>query len=242
MPGTPGMPGAGAQPGLTGPGVRPPNLPPSPPPGGPGFGPAAGGAAAGAGAGAAAGAAAAGGLPPLITIILGALGTLIGLILVGGLLIFTGTPQACAARDIQYSAAASQELRAQWRALAQRGGTGNFNEVQATSRGVDYINEKDAPVEELQVYFCPQGYAEASGKVKIMGLKSKVVVRGTLNLSGAQPEIEIQSVRAGNLPSAAARPVVNAILNAGNLKTLDINERITQLTYTDGQVAVTVTR
>ena len=151
-------------------------------------------------------------------------------------------PQACAARDIQYSAAASQELRAQWRAIAQRGGTVNFTETQATSRGIDYINEKDAPVEDLQVYFCPQGYAEASGKVKILGMKSKVVVRGTLDLSGPQPQIDIQSVRAGNLPSAAARPVVNAILNAGNLKTLDIDERITQLQYTDGQVAVAVAR
>jgi hypothetical protein len=92
------------------------------------------------------------------------------------------------------------------------------------------------------VYFCPQGYAEASGKVKILGLKSKVVVRGTLDLSGPQPEIVIQSVRAGNLPSAAAKPVVNAVLNAGNLKTLDIDERITNLAITDGQAAVTVTR
>ena len=186
--------------------------------------------------------AAAGGLPPIIVIILGAFGTVIGLIFIGGILIFTGSPQPCAARNIQYSAAASQELRTQFKALAVRGGTGNFNETQATSRGIDYINEKDAPVEELQVYFCPQGYAEASGKVKVLGLKTKVVVRGTLDLSGPQPVIDIQSVRAGNLPSAAARPVVNAILNVGNLKTLDIDERITQLVYTDGQVAVTVTR
>jgi len=175
-------------------------------------------------------------------IILGALGTVIGLIFVGGILIFTGSPQPCAARDIPYSSAASQELRAQYKALALRGGTGNFSEAQATSRGVDYVNEKDAPVEDLQVYFCPQGYAEASGKVKILGLKSKVVVRGTLDLSGPQPEIVIQSVRAGNLPSAAAKPVVNAVLNAGNLKTLDIDERISNLAITDGQAAVTVTR
>jgi hypothetical protein len=78
--------------------------------------------------------------------------------------------------------------------------------------------------------------------VKILGMKSKVLVRGSLDLSGSQPQIDIQSVRAGNLPSAAARPVVNAILNAGNLKTLDINERIAQLQYTDGSVAITVTR
>jgi hypothetical protein len=227
MPSPQGLATPPTQPPVFAPGSKPPVS------GGPGFGPVAGGVGAGA---------AKGGLPPILTILLGALGTLIGLILVGGLLIFTGSPTPCAARDIAYSSAASQELRTQWRALAQRGGTGNFTETQATSRGVDYVNEKDAPVEELQVYFCQQGYAEASGKVKIMGLKSKVVVRGTLDLSGPQPEIVIQSVRAGNLPSAAAKPVVNAILNAGNLKTLDINERITQLTYSDAQVAVTVTR
>jgi len=181
-------------------------------------------------------------LPPIVTILLGGLGILIGLILVGGLLIFTGSPTACAARDIPYSSATSQELRAQYKALALKGGTGNFTEAQATSRGIDYVNEKSAPVEDLQVYFCPQGYAEASGKVKILGLKSKVVVRGTLDLSGPQPQIVLQSVKAGNLPSAAAKPVVNAVLNAGNLKTLDIDERITQLTFSDGTAAVTVTR
>jgi hypothetical protein len=224
------------QPGVTPGAVPPPPYQPPPPPvRGPGL---AGPGLAGAGVGAAAG----GGLPPIIVIILGGLGTIIGLILVGAILIFTGSPSPCAARSIQYSAAASQELRANFKALAARGGTGNFNETQATSRGIDYINEKDAPVEDLQVYFCPGGYAEATGKVKILGMKSKVVVRGTLDLSGPQPQIDIQSVRAGNLPSAAARPVVNAILNAGNLKTLDIAERITQLQYSDGSVAVTVTR
>jgi hypothetical protein len=230
-PGGSGGPGQ-AGPGGVAPGYPPPVYPPPPPPpAGPGWvGPATGTGTA------------KGGLPPIIIIILGGIGTIIGIILVGGILIFTGAPQPCAARDIQYSAAASQQLRAQWLAIAKTGGTVNFTETQATSRGVDYVNEKGAPVEDLQVYFCPQGYAEASGKVKVLGMKSKVVVRGTLDLSGPQPQIDIQSVRAGNLPSAAARPVVNAILNAGNFKTLDINERITQLQYTDGGVAVTVTR
>ena len=117
-------------------------------------------------------------LPPIVTILLGALGTLIGLILVGGLLIFTGSPSACAARDIPYSSASSQELRAQYKALAVRGGR-QLHEGAGHVRGVDFVNEKGAPVEDLQVYFCPQGARGGIGQVKILGLKSKVVVRGT---------------------------------------------------------------
>jgi hypothetical protein len=244
--GFPGTPGGGFTPtgGTGAPGAAPPapgfgGAPPSyPPPSYPGARPPGWrGPAPGAGVGGRRG-----GLPPIVTIILVFIGGLVGIVLVGGLLAFTGAPTACAARSVQPTAAASQELRTNWNNLKARGGPGTFTELQATSRGVEYINEKGAPVDDLQVYFCPGGYAEASGKVSILGLKSKVVVRGTLDVSGSQPQIVIQEVRAGNLPSAVAKPVVDAILNTGNLKTLDLGARIAPLQFSDGVVTVTVVR
>jgi len=94
-------------------------------------------------------------------------------------------------------------------------------------------------VDDLQVYFCPSGVAEASGKIKVAGLKSKVVVRGTLDLSGAKPKIQIDEVRAGNLPSSIAKPAVDAILNTGNFRTLDLNEKLISIQYTDGKATIT---
>jgi hypothetical protein len=190
------------------------------------------------------GPAAAGGgiIRTIVTLILAGIGVLIGATLVGAVLAFTGSPAACADRVITPSAAASNELRTAWRQYGQQAASGNaqvtFTEVQVTSRGVEYIDQKDVPVDGLQVYFCGEGYAEASGEVSILGLKSKVVVRGTLDLTGDQPRIQIDEVNAGNLPSAVAKPVIDAILDTGNFRTLDIDEPIGRLTYTEGSVTV----
>src|SRR3989304_3918379 len=86
-----------------------------------------------------------------------------------------------------------------------RGGLG-VSELQATSGGVAFLDGGDVPVDELQVCFCPDGSAEASGKIDVAGLSAKIVVKGTLDLSGDKPRIEIESVRAGSLPSAAPNP------------------------------------
>ena len=72
----------------------------------------------------------------------------------------------------------------------------------------------------------------------MLGIKSKVVVRGTLDLSGSKPQIQIDSVRAGNLPSSVAKPAVDLILNTGNLRTLDLDEHLISIQFTDGTATV----
>ena len=110
-----------------------------------------------------------------------------------------------------------------------------------TSRGVDWVEQKNAPIDDLQVYFCPQGYAEATGKVSILGLKSKVVVRGTVDFSGPQPEVVILSVRAGRLPSSVAKPIVERVIDAANVRTVDIDEHVTSVEFAPDGGKVTVT-
>ncbi|MBK7327958.1 MAG: hypothetical protein IPI85_02345 [Dehalococcoidia bacterium] len=154
-------------------------------------------------------------------------GLVIGAIVMGAVLIFTGTPEACADRTIPVSTAAAQQSRTLWKEFKASAATGpasvTFSETHITSRGVEWVEEKDAPVEDLQVYLCPSGYGEATGTVSYLGRDIKVLARGTLDLSGDRPRIEVKSVEAGNLPSAVGTRIVNAILNTNDLKTLDLS-------------------
>jgi hypothetical protein len=164
------------------------------------------------------------------------------LVIIAAALAFTGEPDACVDRVSAPSAAAADGLDTAWRAFKQRAASGQatiqITELQATSRGVEYVEEKDVPVDELQVYFCPDGTAEAAGKVSIAGLKSKVVVAGTLDLSGKEPRIQIDSLRAGSLPSAVAKPVIDLILNTGDFRTLRVGVKLLSIRFADGSATV----
>ncbi|MFQ5382365.1 MAG: hypothetical protein ACE5EF_12210, partial [Dehalococcoidia bacterium] len=104
---------------------------------------------------------------------------------------------------------------------------------EVTSRGIEYVDEKSLPVKDLQVYFCPDGHAEAAGLIEVMGLDSNVIVEGTLDLSGDKPRLKVDRVRAGNLPSAVGTRAVNLILDRGDARTLQLEPRITSINYAD---------
>ena len=158
-------------------------------------------------------------------------------------LIFTGSPAACVDRHTDYSAAASQELRVAWDAFSRQittaSGSLSITEAQATSRAIEYVEEQGVPIEELQLYFCPGGTAEASGKLSVLGRKATVVISGTIDLSGERPRIHVDSIRAGNLPSAAAVPVVNLVLDTGDFRTLDLDEPLRSISFVDETATVT---
>ena len=179
----------------------------------------------------------------ILIALLGGLGVLLGASALGLFLLLRDvSPPVCAARAIPTGAAASQQLRANWRTFGEQAARGpasiQLTEEQATSRGVEYIREKDAPVEALYVRFCAGGFGEASGKVSILGRHVNTVVRGTLDLSGPKPRIKITSVRAGSLPDAMARPIVNRILDAGDLRTLNLDEHLTGIRFDEGTAAI----
>jgi hypothetical protein len=46
-------------------------------------------------------------------------------------------------------------------------------------------------------------------------------------------------VKAGNLPSSVAKPIVNRILDAANVRTIDVDEHVTNVTITQGKTGVT---
>lgn len=102
-----------------------------------------------------------------------------------------------------------------------------------------YLNDKGVPLDDLQVYLCPQGYAEARGKIDLLGQSVDVLIRGTLDPTGAQPKIDVRKVEAGNLPSGIATTIVNQVLDQANVKTLDLDEHPTGISYVDGEVTLT---
>jgi hypothetical protein len=93
-------------------------------------------------------------------------------------------------------------------------------------------------VDSVQVHFCSDGMAEASGTVKLLGLRTKVVARGTLDPSGTRPRIRISSIRAGNLPSAVARPVVERILDSSGVLMPSFKEHLTAVQIDDGSATI----
>jgi hypothetical protein len=211
-----------------------------------------GGAATGATAGVGGAVAAGGGfgIGSLIHIIvligLGGIGIFVGGVLVGAILIFTGDPAACVNRKAVADPAQAAQLTKNWDAFSAKAAAGSasitITEQQATARGVQWVAEKDAPLSDLQVYFCPDGHAEAKGTASYLGRDVNIVVEGTLDLTAAKPTITVDAVRAGNLPSAVGTRIVNIILNAGDLKTLPLKEHLTSVSFSDGQAVIEGTK
>lgn len=209
------------------------------------------GAAAGAGA---AGGAAAGGLAGIAGLTVAtikwgiiALVTLVGLgigaTIVGGILIFTGSPSPCTDREVEPSSAASQQLRAQWDDFEARAAVGQaqitFDELGVTSRAVEYVEEKDIPLEDLQVHFCPDGLGEAIGTIKTPGPDISVLLRGTLDLSGEKPRIDVQTIKAGNFPGFGTTWIINNIIKRGDADILDLEPNLISLEISDGSATLT---
>ena len=243
--GVPGGGGAAGAQGATGTGFTVPDVRHHHHGGGAGH---AGAAAGAAGAGAA-GVGILGVLGMIIKIgligIIAIVGVGLGASLVGAALIFTGNPSPCVDRAIEPSTAASQALRDQWDAFEAEAAGGSatiaFDEVGVTSRGVEYIDEKDLPLEDLQVHFCPDGLGEALGTINTPGPDIHVVMRGTLDLSGEKPRIDVREIKAGNLPGLFGGTdwIVNNIVKKSNADILDVEPHLLSLEIEDGSATLT---
>jgi hypothetical protein len=176
--------------------------------------------------------------------IIAIVGVGLGASLVGAALIFTGNPSPCVDRAIEPSTAASQALRDQWDAFEAQVAAGNativFDEVGVTSRGVEYIQEKDLPLKDLQVHFCPDGLGEASGTINTPGPDIHVIMRGTLDLSGEKPRIDVKEIKAGNLPNLFGGTdwIINNVVKKSNADILDVKPHLLSLDIEDGSATL----
>ncbi len=112
-------------------------------------------------------------------------------------LVATGTPTPCTDRFVYASPIGSSIAKSKWqifRLEASQGyATVEFTEDEVTSLGADVLGKK---VKDFRVYFCSEGYAEATGTARGVDF----LVRGGVDLTGAIPHAEIIDVQVGGLP------------------------------------------
>jgi hypothetical protein len=92
------------------------------------------------------------------------LGTVVVVAGVAAGLAYTGTPEPCAGGQVPVSAEARLEFHNKWGEFKVRSASAptseTFTESQVTSRGVEFLETKGYDIEDLQLFFCQEGYAE----------------------------------------------------------------------------------
>lgn len=162
-----------------------------------------------------------------------------------GFLVLTGAPRPCVDRAVSPAPPPNAALQANWQDLVTRvqGGEAmalSVTEAQATTLAAGHLEGKDLPVEDLAIFFCPDGTIEAFGKVSVAGLQSDVLVKGRLDTTQAQPTIDIHEIRAGNLPSMVASNLLDALWDGEEARTLPLNMNILSVDVGDGEAIVVI--
>ncbi len=168
-------------------------------------------------------------------------GTIVVLAVVAAVLVFTGTPKACVDRLVTISPGSIAEFQNNWDGFKLRAASAltsaTFTESQITARGVKFLADEGIDIENLQVYLCQEGYAEATGTFVGGGPNIDLLVRGTLDLSGGLPLIDIDKIQGGNLPGFLP---MGALVDSidDEAKELNISVNLTSITFSDGSVTI----
>ena len=167
------------------------------------------------------------------------IGGVVVVAVVAVVLVLTGSPQACTDREVSESAQASLDLQNKWDGFKLQASAGAaevmFTETEVTSRGIEYLNQEGVPLENLQVFFCGQGFADATATFVGGGPGVDLLARGTLDISGDRPKIEIESVQAGNLPGFVPLEGFLAALD-DEARTLNLGVNLTGVLFSEEQV------
>jgi len=167
----------------------------------------------------------------IVKIILSAISALfvagIVVVVVGALLIATGSPNTCTDREITpVSAVVAAELDERWDVFSAEAAAAaasiDITESEATSRARQYIEDKDMPLEDLRVYFCDDGKAQLAGKVESVGID--FVATGHLEI-GAQIVVVLDSIDVGNLPGFVTDGFFDLLLDDDD-RMLELDEHL----------------
>ena len=113
-----------------------------------------------------------------------------------------------------------------------------LTESEVTSKGVAYLKDEGVDVANLQVFFCPNGVAQATGTYSGAGPSIDFLAEGTLDLSGTQPKIDVTSLKTGRMPDWL--PLAKAITAfSEDARKLNLKIRLTNIQFTGGQVDIT---
>lgn len=171
----------------------------------------------------------------IIKIAVAFIGTIVVVIGVAGL-IYTGTPKPCVDRQVSVSNQDRLEFQNKWDGFKLRASSATtsetFSESRITSRGVQFLEDEEIDLENLQVFFCKEGYAEATVTIVGGGPDIELLVRGTLDLSGDFPLIDIEKIQVGNLPGfLRLGSLANSIDD--DAKILETNVNLTAIIFND---------
>ena len=131
------------------------------------------------------------------------------------LLAILGNPGSCEDEEhpISYSNRAALAFQLKWNRMNDVLDTGQestfvFSESEVTSRARLWVDEHDVPVSDLYVCFSTEGGA-ASGQVDVPFIPGDVdmLIRGTVDLRGERPEVQIDEIEVGSLPGPLANLV-----------------------------------
>ena len=162
-------------------------------------------------------------------------------------MVFLMSPDACVDRPVAVSQEDSdyvQDLVAQIQAGAvPENGQVTLTESEVSSRLVEILERKDAPVEDVRVHLCPEGYAEVTGKVKRLGMEVDVLVRGDVEVSGSVLTVNVMDTEIGGLPGGLsggwADRVVEEVIRNNGLYVIDIGVNLESVEIGDGYVTIT---
>lgn len=127
-------------------------------------------------------------------------------------LMATGGPDPCtpSSGELEITQANSDTFQTKWDALqdgldAGISGWASFSESEITSRAESWVNDEDAPFEDVRVCI-REDEGEASATLSVIGFDVKFKVRGTLDLSGSKAEADIDDISIGNVPGFMMAP------------------------------------
>lgn len=125
---------------------------------------------------------------------------------------FRGSPGACGGgRELRADPALAEAYDARWLAFNNRITFGQIatiivTEDEATARARKFLEDHDAPVDDVRVCFVP-GAADVNGTISTpFGADIAVRMKGSADLTGLNPEARIDSIRIGNVPGWMTRP------------------------------------
>jgi hypothetical protein len=157
----------------------------------------------------------------IFSIFAGLFTILIVLVVVTGLLAFTGGPDACTpggTAAIENTAANAAAFDAKWDEMDAMldGGTPatiNLTESEVTSRANAFIDDEGGDVADVQVCIY-SGSGAATGEVDLPVGTAKFKVTGTVDLTGEHPEAQFDDVEVGNVPGAILDPFESTVEDA----------------------------
>ena len=120
---------------------------------------------------------------------------------------FVGSPGGCDSgdREVQTSDALAQQFQGKLDRFDEQLDAGQaasftFDESEATSRGRQFLEDENAPIEDLKVCFNPEEPSASGNLSAALGLDVSVKVSGHLDFSGEHPRVDDLDIDVGGAP------------------------------------------